>query len=883
LNKLDPMAAPPALTPRQREPSNAPEGSTASGKALAEVARLSPDEALQRLSSTAAGLPPGQVEEQLRSVGPNRVARQARHTVLGELAARSINPLNILLLSLATASYFLGDQRAAIMIAIMVILSITLGFLQEYRSNNAADELQKMVSITTSVRRQGGADHVDVPIDQLVPGDIVLLSAGDMIPADLRLISAKDLFINQSTLTGEAMPLEKFPAAHEGTAETPFDLPNICFMGSAVVSGIGCGVVVLTGPRTAFGIVATAIAETRELTSFDKGITRFTWLMLGFIVVMAPLVFVINGVTKGNWLEALLFAVAVAVGLTPEMLPMIVTVNLAKGAMAMSRKKVIVKRLNAIQNFGAMDVLCTDKTGTLTQDLIILKRHLDIRGGDSDSVLEYAYLNSFYQSGLKNLLDVAVLKHGDLEGGLKVRERFKKIDEMPFDFERRRMSVVLGRDDGVHILICKGAVEEVFAVCKHYAIGNETGPLDESHLASAIETTAKLNADGFRVIAVATKEMPPTQATYSVADEADLTLLGYIAFLDPPKETCAPAIAALKVSGVTVKILTGDNDIVTRKICHDVGLPVNRIVLGSEMAALSPEDLANLAETATVFAKVSPSQKAAIIDALHSKGHVVGFLGDGINDGPALKAADVGISVDSAVDIAKESADIILLEKSLAVLGDGVIEGRKVFGNITKYIKMGASSNFGNMFSVLGASIFLPFLPMTAIQVLTNNLLYDFSQTAIPTDNVDAEYLAVPRRWDIGNITKFVLFIGPISSIFDYVTYFTMLYVFNAWNNPALFQTGWFVESLLTQTLIIHIIRTAKIPFFQSRASTALITTTLIIAAIGIALPYSWLGSFLGFVPLPPTYWIALGLILPSYVILTHVVKTWFIGRFGLS
>ena len=530
-----------------------------------------------------------------------------------------------------------------------------------------------------------------------------------------------------------------------------------------------------------------------------------------------------------------------------------------------------------------MDVLCTDKTGTLTQDLIILKRHLDIRGGDSDSVLEYAYLNSYYQSGLKNLLDVAVLKHGDLEGGLKVRERFKEIDEIPFDFERRRMSVVLGRDDGVHVLICKGAVEEVFAVCKHYTIGDETGPLDESHLASAIETTAKLNADGFRVIAVATKEMPTTQATYSVADEADLTLLGYIAFLDPPKETCAPAIAALQAGGVQVKILTGDNDIVTRKICHDVGLSVDRIVLGSEMAALSPEDLANLAETATVFAKVSPSQKAAIIDALHRKGHVVGFLGDGINDGPALKTADVGISVDSAVDIAKESADIILLEKSLAVLGDGVIEGRKVFGNITKYIKMGASSNFGNMFSVLGASIFLPFLPMTAIQVLTNNLLYDFSQTAIPTDNVDAEFLAVPRRWDIGNITKFVLFIGPISSIFDYVTYFTMLYVFNAWNNPALFQTGWFVESLLTQTLIIHIIRTAKIPFFQSRASTALITTTLVIAAIGIALPYSWLASFLGFVPLPPTYWIALCLILPSYVVLTHVVKTWFIRRFGLS
>jgi P-type Mg2+ transporter len=881
-----PIAQTSIIAPVGRRQSNAPEGSVASRKALGEVALLSPDDALLRLSSTADGLTPDRIEERLRSVGPNQVTLQARHTIVGELVGRSINPLNLLLLSLATASYVLGDQRAAIVIAVMVILSISLGFIQEHRSNNAADKLRRMVSVNATVRRQTGASppaHVEVPIEQLVPGDIVLLSAGDMIPADLRLISAKDLFINQSTLTGEAMPLEKVPAACAGTTETPFDLHNICFMGSAVVSGIGCGIVVLTGPRTAFGQVASAIGAQRVLTSFDKGITRFTWLMLTFIVVMAPLVFMINGVTKGNWLEALLFAVAVAVGLTPEMLPMIVTVNLAKGAMAMSRRKVIVKRLNAIQNFGAMNVLCTDKTGTLTQDRIILKRHLDIRGGDSDRVLEYAYLNSFYQSGLKNLLDVAVLKHVELEAGLKVQARFQKIDEMPFDFERRRMSVVLGRNDGVHILICKGAVEEVFAACTHYAIDDETGPLDKSHFAFAMETTAKLNADGFRVVAVAFKEMPPTQAACFVADEADLTLLGYIAFLDPPKETAAAAIATLKASGVQVKILTGDNDIVTRKICHEVGLHVDRIVLGSEMTKLSPDELASLAETATVFAKVSPSQKAAVIEALHRKGHVVGFLGDGINDGLALKAADVGISVDSAVDIAKESADIILLEKSLAVLGDGVIEGRKVFGNITKYIKMGASSNFGNMFSVLGASVFLPFLPMTAIQVLTNNLLYDFSQTTIPTDNVDVEYVAVPRRWDIGNITKFVLFIGPISSIFDYVTYFTMLYVFKAWNNPSLFQTGWFVESLLTQTLIIHIIRTAKIPFLESRASTALITTTIVIAAIGIALPFSWLASFLGFVPLPPAYWIVLGLILPSYVILTHVVKTWFIRRFGLS
>jgi Mg2+-importing ATPase len=666
----------------RRRSSLAAEGSAASGKALGEVAPLSSDEALQRLSSTKSGLTPDQVEQQLRSVGRNEVAHQVRHTILGELVSRSINPLNLLLLSLATASYFLGDQRAAIVIAVMVGLSIVLGFIQEHRSNKAAEALQRMVLITAAVRRQisGAAqDHIELPIEQLVPGDIVLLSAGDMIPADMRLISAKDLFINQSALTGEAMPLEKVAAAHVGTAETPFDLPNICFMGSAVVSGVGCGVVVLTGARTAFGQVAGTIAEQRVLTSFDKGIARFTWLMIGFIVVMAPLVFVINGLTKGNWLEALLFAVAVAVGLTPEMLPMIVTVNLAKGAMAMSKKKVIVKRLNAIQNFGAMDVLCTDKTGTLTQDRIILQRHLDIRGGNSDRVLEYAYLNSFHQSGLKNLLDVAVLKHVELSEKLKVDEHFSKIDEIPFDFERRRMSVVLKRGDDAHILICKGAVEEVFAACKYYAIDGETGPLDESHFAQAKETTAKLNADGFRVIAVAFKEMPPEQAAYSVKDETGLTLLGYIAFLDPPKETAAAAIAALKARGVQVKILTGDNDIVTRKVCNDVNLPVDHIVLGHEMETLSPDQLADLAESATVFAKVSPAQKAAIIDALHRKGHVVGYLGDGINDGPALKTADVGISVDSAVDIAKETADIILLEKSLAVLGDGVIEGRKVF------------------------------------------------------------------------------------------------------------------------------------------------------------------------------------------------------------
>ncbi len=856
---------------------------TAETDALARIARLSPDAALTALQSAAAGITSTEAAERLRSVGLNEVARHARHSILVELLSRSVNPLNLLLLTLATTSYLLSDRRAAIVIAAMVVLSVTLGFIQEHRSSRAAEALRRMVTTTATLRRADVVGTCEIPIAQIVPGDIVMLSAGDMVPADLRLIASKDLFVNQSALTGEAMPVEKFAAAQGAEFETVLEIANSCHMGSAVVSGIGTGVVVRTGARSSFGQLADRMTQPRALTSFDRGIARFIWVMLGLILVMAPLVFLINGLSKGDWLEALLFSVAVGVGMTPEMLPMIVTVNLAKGAMAMSRRKVIVKHLNAIQNLGAMDVLCTDKTGTLTQDHIILSRHLDVSGEDSDRVLDYAYLNSFYQSGLKNLLDVAVLKHAELENKLAVPARYTKIDELPFDFERRRMSVVLQRDDGAHILICKGAVEEIFACCTRYTIGDETGPLDDTHFAAAKELTSRLNADGFRVVAVAYREIAATQLAHAIADEAGLTLLGYIAFLDPPKDSAASALAALATRGVQVKILTGDNEIVTRKICHEVGLTVDRIILGREIDALTATELATLAQSVSVFAKLSPAQKAMIIAALQSTGHVVGFLGDGINDGPALRTADVGISVDSAVDIAKESADIILLEKSLAVLADGVIEGRKVFGNITKYIKMSASSSFGNMFSVIGASAFLPFLPMAPIQVLTNNLLYDFSQTAIPTDNVDAEYLASPRRWDVTNIMRFVLLIGPISSIFDYATFFTMLHVFGAWDNPALFQTGWFVESLLTQTLIIHIIRTAKIPFLESRASLALIATSLVVAAIGLALPISWVGGALGFVPLPPSYWLALVAILLGYAIVTHLAKTWFIRRFGLG
>jgi Mg2+-importing ATPase len=649
-----------------------------------------------------------------------------------------------------------------------------------------------------------------------------------------------------------------------------------------VLSGTALAVMLRAGKTTAFGQLAGSMTGARAPTDFDKGIAQFTWLMIRLMAVMVPAVFLINGITKGDWLEALLFAVAVAVGLTPEMLPMIVTVNLAKGALAMAAKKVIVKRLAAIQNFGAMDVLCTDKTGTLTQDRIILQNHLDFEGEDSQRTLEYAFLNSHYQSGLRNLLDEAVLTYASLPAHADIVEKFKKIDEIPFDFQRRRMSVVLDCGDGSHLMITKGAVEEIFSICDHYVLGDSGGTLDPKHFDDAKHEMEKLNGQGFRVVAVAFKEFATPLAAYHVPDEAGMTLLGYITFLDPPKESVPGALTALKAAGVRVKILTGDNDIITRTICRQVGIAADKVVLGTEFAAMTSEQRTAIVQTADVFAKLAPAQKAEVIAALRAAGHVVGFLGDGINDGPALKAADVGVSVDTAVDIAKESADIILLEKSLMVLHDGVLEGRRIFGNIVKYMKMGASSNFGNMFSVLGASIFLPFLPMAPIQVLTNNLLYDFSQTTIPTDTVDDEYLAVPRRWDIGNLTKFVLLIGPISSIFDYLTFGLMIWGFHAWTNPGLFQAGWFVESILTQTLIIHIIRTARIPFVQSHASTPLIVTTIVVCLIGAVIPYTVVGDTLGFQPLPLLYWPAVLAMLLGYAVLTHLVKMWFVRRWGM-
>ena len=865
---------------------------------LLEFARLDGRAALERLGVGGDGLSADEVEARLEEFGPNVVAQEQKRHFLVEIARRFFtNPINILLTVLAVVSY-LGDDAvgAAIMLA-MVFMAVFLSYFQEARSGRAVEQLRSMVSNTATARRMAQpvetgeemassvapvAQKTEVPIERLVPGDVVHLSAGDMIPADLRLLGAKDLFINQSALTGESMPVEKF-AGIDGDAKVPLEAKNLCFMGSNVVSGSATALIVATGARTYFGTLAGSLVGPRVQTSFDKGVQRFAWLMIRFMAVMVPVVFLINGFAKGAWLDAFMFAVAVAVGLTPEMLPMIVTINLAKGAMAMAKKDVIVKRLNAIQNFGAIDVLCTDKTGTLTQDKVILERHVDIKGEDDERVLEFAWLNSHYQTGLKNLLDLAVLERIDADTRRRLQSEYSLIDEVPFDFARRRMSVIVKDRVGRHYLIAKGAVAETVGICSRVRTPDGDEEMTPEALANVRTVARDMNDYGFRVIALGMREIEARSA-YSLADETHLTLLGFIAFLDPPKDSAADAIKALNENGVAVKILTGDNDIVTRNVCRQVGFEVSRYLIGPQIEAMSDEELVVATRDTQVFARLNPQQKVRVIEALHRDGHVVGFMGDGINDGPALRAADVGISVDTAVDIAKEAADIILLEKSLLVLEEGVLEGRKVFGNILKYIKMTASSNFGNMFSVLGASAFLPFLPMAAVQILLNNLLYDFSQTSVATDEVDKEYLARPRQWDMRAITRFVLFIGPISSIFDYAMFAVMWFVFKA-NTPehaTLFQTGWFVESLLSQTLIVHVIRTGKLPFVESRASLPLTLTGLVICLAGALLPYSPLAGKFGFVSLPGVYWLYLAVILGAYMAFTQFVKVRLIRRFGL-
>ena len=855
------------------------------------------------LMTSEQGLTDSHVARRAEKYGKNEVAHEPPPPWYRMLLRYLKNPFVLVLLVIGTVSYLTGDLKATLIVAVMVALSVVIQFVQEFRSSQAAERLKAMVRATATVTRlqyQRLADGTikeisekrEVPFEELVPGDIVHLSAGDMVPADLRLLTAKDLFVSQSVLTGESMPVEKYeslgtrPDAARPRADEPtgsvLDRSNLCFMGTTVISGTGTAVVATTGPRTYFGSMAKGIVGQRPLTSFDHGITRVTWVLLRFMLVMVPVIFVLNGLVKGAWHEALLFSLAVTVGLIPEMLPTVVTATLARGAVAMSRHKVIVKQLNAIQNFGAMDVLCTDKTGTLTQDKIVLLQYLDLEGNKSLPVLEYAYLNSYYQTGLRSLLDRAVLEHVELEPKLHVAERFAKVDEIPFDFLRRRMSVVVEKDHTQHLLICKGAVEELLSICTQAEEDGEVIPLTETLRERAVRLTTDLNQDGLRVIAVASKTLPASDRPYAIADECDLVLVGVLAFLDPPKETVPEALAALKDHGVHVKILTGDNDIVTRRVCHEVGLPVAHVALGSEIEALSEKDLAALAERTTVFAKLNPLQKARIILALQRSGHTVGFLGDGINDAAALRQADVGVSVDTATDIAKESADIILLEKSLLVLEEGVLKGREVYGNIIKYIKMAASSNFGNMFSVLTASAFLPFLPMLPIQLLIQNLCYDFSQLSLPWDRMDEEFLKAPRPWNPEGIARFMVFIGPVSSLFDIITFVVMWFVFqaNAPEHQSLFQSGWFIEGLLSQTLIVHMIRTQKIPFLQSTAAAPVLLLTGLIAAIGLSLPFSSLGTFASMQPLSPSYFAWLGAILFTYAVLTQLVKGWYVRRF---
>ncbi len=841
-----------------------------------------------QLNSHPEGLNEKEVQDAREKCGVNQIPGQRPVPWWGHVWSCYRNPFNLLLTCLGIFSYASEDLFAAGVIALMVAISTFLNFIQEARSTKAADALKAMVSNTATVLRvaneQGETTWMEIPLDLLVPGDIVKLAAGDMIPADLRVVQARDLFVAQASLTGESLPVEKVAKTRTADQTNPLESDTLCFMGTNVVSGTAQAMVIATGGNTWFGQLAGRVSEQEsEPNAFQKGIGRVSMLLIRFMLVMTPVVLLINGFTKGDWWEAALFSLSVAVGLTPEMLPMIVTSTLARGAVKLSKQKVIVKHLDAIQNFGAMDILCTDKTGTLTQDKIVLENHTDIAGKVSELVLHCAWLNSHYQTGLKNLLDTAVLEGVDAEAARTLSTHWQKIDEIPFDFERHRMSVVVAENADAHQLICKGALQEILNVCSQVRYNGDIVPLDETMLRRIQRVTETQNRQGLRVVAVATKYLPARSGDYHRVDESDLILEGYIAFLDPPKETTAPALKALKASGVTVKILTGDSELVAAKVCQEVGLDVGEVVTGNQIEHLGDDELAALAKRTLLFARLTPMHKERIVTLLRREGHVVGFMGDGINDAPALRAADIGISVDGAVDIAREAADIILLEKSLMVLEEGVIEGRKTFANMLKYIKMTASSNFGNVFSVLVASAFLPFLPMLPLHLLIQNLLYDVSQVAIPFDNVDDEQIRKPQRWNPADLGRFMIFFGPISSIFDILTFCVMWWVFKA-NVPeaqTLFQSGWFVEGLLSQTLIVHMIRTRRVPFIQSRAAWPLIMMTAMVILVGIALPFSPLASYLQLQSLPLSYFPWLIAILAGYMTLTQMVKGFYSRRYG--
>ncbi|WP_313244299.1 magnesium-translocating P-type ATPase [Stenotrophomonas rhizophila] len=869
--------------------------------ALRRLAQVPVAAALAAVASHPEGLASDEADARLARVGPNEIDHEKPLPWWRHLWQCYRNPFNLLLTLLAVVSWLTEDVKATVVIGTMVVLSTLIRFVQEGRSNRAAERLKALVGNNARVLRRPDGDAASLqdtgaeprtpryaqqrslPIRALVPGDHIVLSAGDMIPADCRVLNAKDLFVAQAAMTGESLPVEKF-AAPDTAQPNLLEQPNLLFMGTNVVSGSATAVVLATGNRTCFGTIAQrSTATERAPTAFQAGVNSVSWLLIRFALVMVPFVLLVNGVTKGDWTEAFLFALSVAVGLTPEMLPMIVTSTLAKGAVLLSRRKVIVKRLDAIQNFGAMDVLCTDKTGTLTQDRIALERHTDVYGNDSQDVLAFAYLNSHFQTGLTNLLDRAVLEHVELQTELRLAQDYRKVDEIPFDFERRRMSVVVSERDDHHELVCKGAVEEMLAVCSRVRENGQDLPLDAQRLARVRQTTEELNEQGLRVVAVAMKEVPATREVYAQADEHDLTLLGYVAFLDPPKESTAQALQALAGLGVEVKVFTGDNELVTARVCAQVGLHADGIVTGPQIDRMDEAAVAEALGRHRVFARLTPLHKERLVRALRAQGKVVGFLGDGINDAPALRAADIGISVDSAVDIAKEAADIILLEKNLMVLEEGVVQGRRTFSNMLKYIRMTASSNFGNVFSVLVASAFLPFLPMLPLQLLVQNLLYDISQIAIPFDNVDEELVRKPLKWNPADIGRFMVFFGPISSIFDLSCFALMWYVFDARTaaDQSLFQSGWFVVGLLTQTLIVHMIRTPKVPFLQSIAAPPLLLMTGLIMAIGVLLPMSPLAGYFKLQALPPGYWPFLVAILFGYAVLTTLLKKVYIRRYG--
>lgn len=882
----------------------------ATSYAIAQEAKNSVDQTLANLKCNRNGLTQDDAVERLEQFGVNQVAHEKAPHALVQLIAAFNNPFIFVLMVLAAISFFtdywLPAQRGeeteltgVIIILVMVSLSGLLRFWQEYRTNKAAETLKSMVRTTATVLRRSSYSAqpltLEVPIRELVPGDIIKLSAGDMIPADVRLLASRDLFISQAILTGEAIPIEKYDAMGNVSQKSSEDevssehalleLSNICLMGTNVASGTATAVVVATGGHTYFGSLAKSIVGSRSQTAFDRGVNSVSWLLIRFMLVMVPIVLLINGFTKGDWSEAALFALAVAVGLTPEMLPMIVSSNLAKGAIAMSRRKVVVKRLNAIQNFGAMDVLCTDKTGTLTQDRIILEHHLDVSGVRDNEVLHLAWLNSFHQSGMKNLMDQAVIRFGRGKPGIEALGRFSKVDELPFDFVRRRLSIVVADENNQQRLICKGAVEEMLEIATHVRDGQQIVPLDPARRETLQALAAQYNEDGFRVLVLATRELGEQKNALplSVADERDMVIQGVLTFLDPPKESAQEAIAALQENGVAVKVLTGDNPVITCKICRDVGLEPGEPLSGPQIAEMDDVMLAREVEQRTVFTKLTPLQKSRVLKMLQANGHTVGFLGDGINDAPALRDADVGISVDTGTDIAKESADIILLEKNLMVLEEGVIKGRETFGNIIKYLNMTASSNFGNVFSVLVASAFIPFLPMLAIHLLIQNLMYDISQLSLPWDKMDKEFLRKPRKWDAKNIGRFMLWIGPTSSIFDITTYALMWFVFaaNSVEHQALFQSGWFIEGLLSQTLVVHMLRTQKIPFIQSTAALPVLLTTILVMALGIYLPFSPLGALVGLQPLPWEYFPWLAGTLVSYCVVAQLMKRFYIRRFG--